>query len=105
MPFCGNHGQTEPTLLAIFSVALPSASEAEKTLEAVEALSVEDTNSAITNAVVATPGYQGNNEVTGKEATVSTTPELSSGTAAVAASLYANLRLALLLLLPCCSAF
>jgi len=86
-------------LTAIFEVALPSAAAGQETLEAIEAISVEETNSAITSAVVA-QGFQGNMEVTGKEATTQEKLETQSRTSNRAASPLAILPLSLLLLVP-----
>ena len=59
------------TLLAIFSVTLPSAEEAEQVLTAIETVSVEDTSTAISDAVVGA-GFAGTIEVTGKVAEIQT---------------------------------
>ena len=88
-------------LTAIFEVALPSAATAQETFEAIEAISVEGTNSAITNAVAA-QGFQGNIEVTGKEATTVEKLGTDSGAGDGAASPLASLPLSLLLLVPWC---
>ena len=88
-------------LTAIFEVALPSSAAAQETLEAIEAISVEETNSAITNAVVA-QGFQGNIEVTGKEATTQEKVGADRGVGDGAASPLAILPLSLALLIHWC---
>ena len=88
-------------LTAIFEVALPSSAAAQETLEAIEAISVEETNSAITNAVVA-QGFQGNIEVTGKEATTQEKVGADSGVGDGAASPLAILPLSVALLVHWC---
>ena len=88
-------------LTAIFEVALPSSAAAQETLEAIEAISVEETNSAITSAVVA-QGFQGNIEVTGKEATTQEKVGADSGVGDGAASPLAILPLSLALLVHWC---
>ncbi|CAE7390438.1 unnamed protein product, partial [Symbiodinium sp. CCMP2456] len=85
-------------LMAVFEVTLPSAVAAQETREAVEAISLEETNSAITNAVVA-QGFQGSIEVTGKEATTveqNGADPLMSGGAAISFLTYLPLSLLIL---------
>jgi len=89
-------------LMAIFEVTLPSAGAARETREAVEAISVEATNSAITSAVVA-QGFQGSMEVTGKEArTVEKVGDGSGASSSVAISPRLISLMSLLLLVPWC---
>lgn len=69
-------------LIAIFTVTYESVEAAQDSQAAIESISVEDTNSAITNAVVSA-GFTGAIEVTGKEAAIVVEEEPPSGAAAV----------------------
>ena len=69
-------------LIAIFTVTYESVEEAQESQAAIEAISVEDTNSAITNAVVSA-GFTGAIEVTGKEAAVVVEEEPPTSSSAV----------------------
>eukprot|EP00435_Cladocopium_sp_Y103_P060528 s1267_g22.t1 len=61
-------------LQAIFSVTFPDAAAAAESKDAIEAVSVADTNQAISDAVVGA-GFEGTIEVTGKEAIIAVVPE------------------------------
>ncbi|CAE7936984.1 unnamed protein product, partial [Symbiodinium necroappetens] len=75
--------QLQATLLAIFKVTLPSAEAADQTRVAIDAVSLEDTNSAITQAA-ADAGYAGTIQVTGK--TTAIAPAGPSSSAALSSS-------------------
>eukprot|EP00435_Cladocopium_sp_Y103_P019506 s219_g4.t1 len=75
------------TLLAIFSVTLPTAEEAQDVADAIQAVSVADTNAAISDAAVGA-GFSGTIEVVGTQVDI-IDPELPPSTAC------SNLRSAL----------
>jgi len=84
-------------LQAIFSVTFPDAAAAEESKDAIEAVSVADTNQAISDAVVGA-GFGGTIEVTGKEAVIAVVPEGPTGGAMPALTVGVLTQLAIALL-------